>query len=60
MTKGIVNKYHRSLNVDAYKQMELGEQLVSIDDGVRYWADSTNHGPEGLGSRITLTLLFPK
>lgn len=39
---------------------EFGNQLVSVGGGVRYWAKSTDAGPEGLGGRLIFTLLFPK
>ena len=40
--------------------MKLGNQLVSVGGGVRYWADSTDGGPEGFGVRLLFILLFPK
>ncbi len=48
------------VNVTTTKVMRLGNQLVSVGGGVRYWAESTNGGPEGLGARLLITLLFPK
>ena len=48
------------LNVTVTQVMKLGNQLVSVGGGVRYWAESTDGGPEGLGVRLMLTLLFPK
>jgi len=27
---------------------------------VRYWAASSDNGPEGFGVRVVLTLLFPR
>ena len=42
------------------KVMKVGNQLVSVGGGVRYWADSPASGPEGLGLRFVFTLLFPK
>jgi hypothetical protein len=40
--------------------MKVGNQLVSVGGGLRYWADSPASGPEGLGLRFIFTLLFPK
>jgi len=48
------------VNVLASKVMSIGEQLVSLGAGVRYWADSPDSGPDGLGLRLIVTLLFPK
>lgn len=48
------------LNVMVTQVMKLGNQLVSVGGGVRYWVDSTDGGPEGLGVRLLVTLLFPK
>ena len=42
------------------KVTKIGNQLVSIGGGVRYWADSPNSGAEGWGARLIFTLLFPK
>lgn len=48
------------INVIASKVTNLGNQLVSVGGGLRYWAESTDGGPEGLGVRLAITLLFPK
>jgi hypothetical protein len=48
------------INFTATKVMKFGNQIVSIGAGVRYWAESTDGGPEGLGARLLFTLLFPK
>jgi hypothetical protein len=48
------------INVTASKVTRIGSQLVSIGGGLRYWADSPDNGPEGLGLRFVVTLLFPK
>ena len=37
-----------------------GKQMVSFQGGIRYWVESTDSGPEGLGLRFAVTLLFPK
>jgi len=34
--------------------------MNSFQGGIRYWIKSTNCGPEGLGLRFAVTLLFPK
>jgi hypothetical protein len=48
------------LNVSVAKVTRIGKQLVSVGGGVRYWADSTDAGPEGFGGRLIFTLLFPR
>jgi hypothetical protein len=44
----------------ASKVTKIGDQLVSIGGGVRYYVDSPDAGPEGWGARVVITLLFPK
>jgi hypothetical protein len=48
------------VNISASKLTRLGTQLVSLGGGVRYWPDSPDSGAEGLGLRLTVTLLFPR
>ena len=48
------------INLVAAKVTKFGNQLVSIGGGLRYWADSPESGPEGLGARAFVTLLFPR
>ena len=48
------------LNAVATKVVKVGNQLVSVGGGVRYWADGPDTGPEGWGARFILTLLFPR
>jgi hypothetical protein len=42
------------------KVTRFGDQLVSLGGGVRYWAESSDGGPEGFGVRFIVTLLYPK
>jgi hypothetical protein len=42
------------------KVTRVGDQLVSIGGGIRYWADGPAGAPEGLAARFIVTLLFPK
>ncbi|CAH1904809.1 conserved hypothetical protein [Candidatus Nitrotoga sp. HW29] len=53
-------QYAVPINFVATKVTKFGNQLVSVGGGVRYWAKSTDGGPEGLGVRLLFTLLFPK
>ncbi|MEQ1802674.1 MAG: transporter [Gammaproteobacteria bacterium] len=48
------------VNAIVTKVTRVGGQLVSVGGGLRYWADSPPNGPEGLGVRFVVTLLFPK
>lgn len=48
------------INLMVNQVLKAGEQLVSVGGGVRYWVDSTSAGPEGVGVRLQLVLLFPK
>jgi hypothetical protein len=48
------------INLMAAKIVKFGGQPVSIVGGVRYWADSTDTGPHGVGARLGMTFLFPK
>jgi len=51
-----------SIPVNAFvsKVMKWGNQMVQVGGGVRYWASSTETGPEGWGARLQLTFVFPK
>jgi hypothetical protein len=42
------------------KLLVIGGLPISIQGGLRYWAESTDNGPEGLGFRLGATFLFPK
>jgi hypothetical protein len=48
------------VNFMASKLTRFGKQMVSFQGGVRYWVESTDSGPEGLGLRFAVTFLFPK
>jgi len=48
------------VNVAASKLLRFGTQMVSIGGGIRYWLDGAESAPEGLGFRLTMTLLFPR
>jgi hypothetical protein len=48
------------INFSVSKLTKFGEQPVSLSGAVRYWADSPENGPKGLGVRFGLTFLFPK
>lgn len=46
------------VNTVVSKLLRLGDQMASVGAGVRYWAESPDGGPEGLGFRFVFTLLF--
>lgn len=48
------------VNFNVTKILKLGDQLMSIGPGIRYWAESPDNGPEDFGARLTFTFLFPK
>jgi hypothetical protein len=48
------------LNVQVSKVLKFGKQRVSLFAGARYWADSTENGPDGWGLRFGMSLLYPK
>jgi hypothetical protein len=48
------------INAMVSKVTRIGDQLVSIGGGLRWWADSAPDGPEGLGARFFVTLLYPR
>ncbi len=48
------------LNVSVSKVTTLDGQLVQIGGGLRYYLDSPDSGPEGLGIRINFVLLYPR
>lgn len=48
------------VNFTVSKLLKFGAQPVQLTGGVRYWADSPDTGPEGLGFRFVVTFLFPK
>jgi hypothetical protein len=48
------------VNLLVAKVTKVGTQLISVGGGLRYWAESSASGPEGLGVRASVTLLFPR
>ena len=48
------------VNLMVSKLVRFDKQMVSFQGGIRYWVKSTDSGPEGLGLRFAVTLLFPK
>jgi hypothetical protein len=48
------------LNLLVSKLTHFGKLPVSLGVGGRYWVEDSEGGPEGLGLRFVLTLLFPE
>ncbi len=48
------------INLIINKVAKVGSQMVQFGGGVRYWAESSDAGPEGWGARLNFVLLFPK
>ena len=49
------------INVAVSKVMKVGNQLISLQGGVGYWAVSdADSSPEGWRARFALTFIFPK
>lgn len=47
------------VNFQVSKLTKLGDQPVQLFGGVKYWAESPDNGPHGLGGRLGLTFILP-
>ena len=54
------DKWSIPVNALISKVTPIGNQLVNIGGGLRYWAESPESGPEGIGFRFLIIFLFPK
>ena len=48
------------LNATVAQMFKIGPQIMQLQLGARYWAESPDGGPEDWGFRATWTFLFPK
>lgn len=48
------------VNVTVAQLLKVRGQIFQVAVGARYWAESTDNGPEDWGARATLTFLFPR
>ncbi len=48
------------INTAVSKLLAIGGLPISIQGGLRYWAESADSGPEDLGFRLGVTFLFPR
>jgi hypothetical protein len=53
------NRWAVPINLLVGKVTKVGNQLLSLGGGVRYWVDGPDSGPHGWGARLVATLLFP-
>ncbi|MCB1483455.1 MAG: transporter [Hyphomicrobiaceae bacterium] len=47
------------INAMITKLTKIGDQPVSIQGGLRYWAESPDSGPHDFGGRFAVTFIFP-
>lgn len=48
------------LNATVSQMLKVGQQILQVSTGARYWLDAPDNGPEGWGFRLQLTLLYPR
>jgi hypothetical protein len=48
------------VNFNVSQLLKLGDQILQVGIGARYWLDSPEYGPDGWGFRFQVTLLYPK
>jgi hypothetical protein len=48
------------VNVGINQLFTIGEQRIQVGDGLRYWLDAPDNGPEGWGARLNVVFLFPR
>jgi len=53
------NQWAVPINFVVSKVTKVGNQLIQLGAGVRYWVDGPDSGPHGWGARVVTTLLFP-
>ena len=54
------NDWSVPVNVSVSQLLRVGNQLVSVGGGLRYWVTAPDNGPDGWGFRLAVTLLYPK
>jgi hypothetical protein len=48
------------INFGANQSMKVGNQIMQVGGGLRYWAESSEFRPEGWGVRLNIIFVFPK
>ena len=47
------------INFGANQLMKVGNQIMQVGGGLRYWAESSEMGPKGWGVRVNIVFVFP-
>jgi hypothetical protein len=47
------------INFGANQLMKVGNQIMQVGGGLRYWAESSEMGPKGWGVRANIIFVFP-
>ncbi|MDG1684185.1 MAG: transporter [Luminiphilus sp.] len=47
------------INFGANQLMKVGNQIMQVGGGLRYWAESSEMGPKGWGVRVNIIFVFP-
>ena len=47
------------INFGANQLMKVGNQIMQVGGGLRYWAESSEMGPKGWGVRLNMIFVFP-
>jgi hypothetical protein len=55
----IARQWSVPINFQISKLPKIGDQPVSISAGPKYWAESPEGGPHGVGGRLSLTFILP-
>jgi hypothetical protein len=48
------------VNATVAQMLKIGSQIIQLQLGARYWAETGDSGPEDWGARAALIFLFPK
>lgn len=56
----VTEEWSVPINVTLSKLTSIGSQKVSLQGGLRYWANTVTGGPDDLGFRFNVTFLFPQ
>jgi hypothetical protein len=58
--KASTDRWSVPVNFIVGQIIKVGNQIVSVQGGLRYWAESPANGPSGIGYRFAVILIFPK
>jgi hypothetical protein len=48
------------INFNVSQLLKVGDQIIQVGGGVRYWSTAPDNGPDDWGFRLNLTFLYPK